>query len=99
VKKITLRKILYTKKITLRPVMVTWCDAHAVYPGWGSLDSIDAEPAIIHTVGWLIPEAKRDHTVIVLSAGDSSKDYMAEHVDSGIAIPNDMILKIRKLKT
>ena len=92
--KLTLTKVVKTKKVKLKPVLVTWKDAHAVHNGWGSLDSLEEEFCIVHSIGWLIPEAKKDHVVLVLSVGNTSEDYSAEHVDSGIAIPTEMVIKI-----
>ena len=38
-------------------VYVKWHDAHAVAPSWFALDDIVDEPAIVESVGWLVPNA------------------------------------------
>ena len=95
--KITLTKAGKRKKVKAKPVIITWEDAHVVYPGWSNLGEIDPEPCIVHTIGWLIPDIKKGHTVVVQSLGNST-EVTSDHVDSGLAIPNDMIVEIKDVK-
>ena len=61
----------------LSAVRVVWHDAHSESgDGWIGRDSIDREPCVVETVGWLLPDAKPEHLVIAQSwiAADDSLD-------------------------
>ena len=45
-------------------VYVKWHDAHAVAPSWFALDDIVDEPAIVESVGWLVPNTIAGHIVL-----------------------------------
>lgn len=78
------------------PALVVWNDAHEVFPNWGDLDDLADESTLCYSLGWVIPEAKENHVVVVGSvvAGDGRADSLG----SGVAIPEEMVLKITKLK-
>lgn len=69
-------------------VFVEWKDAHGEAHGWTSPDDLDRDPAIIHSVGFHLPQAKPGHFVIAQSLDDSG------HVDSVLCIPVGMVLGI-----
>lgn len=48
-------------------VRVTWHDAHTEELGWCDAGEIDAEPCVILTLGYLIPNGKPDHVVVAQS--------------------------------
>lgn len=73
------------------PVLVEWIDAHGVYAEWSDpKEDKDDKPAVIKTVGWLMPKQKKDHIVVVLNLGD---DYVAD----GIAIPKSLVQSVTRL--
>lgn len=74
------------------PVIVSWRDAHGMYEQWQDLNhpEQDSEEYVVNTVGWLLSDRKKDHTVVALNLSDY-------HVADGIAIPNDMIISIQHL--
>lgn len=80
-----------------RKVVVRWWDAHAVYCLWGEPDDIGQEPELVETVGWLLPGVKANHTVVVLNKIEYCEEH-AQMVDTGIAIPNEMVVEVRLLK-
>jgi hypothetical protein len=67
-------------------VLVVWHDAHT-QDGWTNLDSFDQEPCVVHSVGFLAPDAKPGHVVLVQSR--SLSDGM---VDALLAIPAAMVV-------
>lgn len=71
-------------------VVVTWHDAHAE-SAWMSIGDIDEDPFVVESVGWLIPNAKPNHTVIAQSIG------VDEAVDGVLSIPSGMVVKIQTL--
>lgn len=73
-------------------VKVTWLDAHDVLTEWEeSNHPVSKDDYLVETVGWLLPERKKGHHVVCLNKTD-------EYVSSGIAIPDDMVVKIEKLR-
>jgi hypothetical protein len=70
-----------------RLVRVRWHDAHGIGAGWMPISEIDANPRVIESVGWVIPDVKAGHVVLVASVDD-------DHVDGGLAIPHGMIREI-----
>ena len=71
-------------------VWVEWNDAHAVAPSWISLDDIVDEPAIVESVGWLIPHAIADHIVLAQSVLGDEGDHI-------LAIPVGMVRGMKTL--
>lgn len=74
-------------------VLVVWHDAHAEPgTGWCELSEIDDEPCVVETVGWLLPDAKRDHLVVAQSVivGD-------ETLDGVLSIPVGMVKSVTVL--
>ena len=66
-------------------VLVTWHDAFAITDTWIEVEDIDDEPCVTLSVGWLLPDAKKDHVVICQST--NSEDT----IDSVLAIPVAMV--------
>jgi hypothetical protein len=71
-------------------VYVKWHDAHAVAPSWVALDDIVDEPAIVESVGWLIPDSITDHIVLAQSVIGDEGDHI-------LAIPVGMVREMRVL--
>ena len=71
-------------------VYVKWHDAHAVAPSWFALDDIVDEPAIVESVGWLVPNAIADHIVLTQSVLGDEGDHI-------LAIPVGMVCEMRTL--
>ena len=69
---------------------VKWHDAHAVAPSWFALDDIVDEPAIVESVGWLVPNAISDHIVLAQSVLGDEGDHI-------LAIPVGMVCEMRTL--
>ena len=72
-------------------VCVTWHDAHAEELGWCERDEIDAEPCVVRTLGFLIPDAKPDHVVVAQSLAADGDFYGV------FAIPTGMVQSLRIL--
>lgn len=75
-------------------VLVVWHDAHAeTTSGWLDASEIDREPCVVETVGWLLPDLKPDHVVVVQSviAGDD------ETLDGVLSIPVGMVQSVQIL--
>jgi len=66
-------------------VLVVWHDAHSESAGWCQLSDIDDAPCVVHTVGLLLPNAKRDHVVIAQSRTSS------DALDGVLCIPVGMV--------
>ena len=75
---------------TLRSVVVCWRDAHAVTDAWTSFDDLDQDDALIFTAGFLVPDAKPGHVVIVQSVSPNS-----DSLDGVIAIPEENVYQVR----
>lgn len=75
-------------RLDLVPTFVVWKDAHAVAHGWQAPEEIDDEPAIIHSVGYHLPDLKTGHYCIAQSLDDSGT------VDSVLCIPAEMVLHV-----
>ena len=74
-------------------VLVVWHDAHAeTTSGWLEASEIDSEPCVVETVGWLLPDAKPNHVVVVQSviAGDDT-------LDGVLSIPVGMVVSVQIL--
>lgn len=72
-------------------VLVVWHDAFALTNSWIEVSDIDDEPCITHSVGFLIPDAKKDY--VVLCQSFNSEDT----IDSVLAIPNAMVKETKLL--
>lgn len=72
-------------------VLVTWRDAHADAYGWASIDELDLEPCLVHSVGFQLEQRKPGHITILQS-------IIVEEVDSVLHIPTDMVVSIRTLE-
>jgi len=70
---------------------VTWRDAHADAQGWASLDELDDEPCIVHSVGFHLENRKPGHITIVQS-------IIVDELDSALHIPTAMVDSIRTLE-
>ena len=77
----------------VKPAMVkiTWHDAFSLTESWISLDSIDQEPCVTESIGFLLPNAKAGHVVLAQSIND------AEMLDSLLAIPVAMVVATQLL--
>lgn len=71
-------------------VLIVWHDAHSVSTGWMPIADIEQDPAVVHSVGWLLPSTKPDHVVLAQS-------YVDESVDHILAIPSAMVVQIKIL--
>lgn len=71
-------------------VLVVWHDAHSVSTSWMPISDIEPEPAVVHSIGWLIPNAKTNHTVICQS-------YIEDSADHILAIPIKMVEQVKIL--
>ena len=76
-----------------RMVKVTWLDAHDVLTEWEESDHPQplSDDYPVETVGWLLPDRKKNHVVVALNRTD-------DHVSSGIAIPDAMVKQIEYLR-
>lgn len=70
-------------------VCVTWHDAHTDTETWTPISDIDADPCVVRTVGFLLPNAKVDHVVVAQSFIDYADDE--RDVDSVLCIPVGMV--------
>ena len=66
-------------------VKIIWNDAHSVSHSWMSIDDIEDEPWVVETVGWILPEVKKNHLVVAQS------HISHESYDNIIAIPIAMV--------
>jgi hypothetical protein len=70
-------------------VEVIWHDAFAYKDSWISAADIDEEPMVVHSVGYLLQNAKPDHVVITQSVN-------AEDIYDGVlSIPCAMVRILR----
>jgi hypothetical protein len=72
-------------------VRIVWNDAFAETSSWIEVDSIDDKPCEVTSVGFLIPEAKKDHVVLAQSVN------VEESIDSVLMIPVAMIVSTELL--
>jgi len=70
---------------------VTWRDAHADAQGWASIDELDDDPCIVHSVGFHLENRKAGHVTIVQS-------IIVDELDSALHIPTAMVDSIRTLE-
>jgi hypothetical protein len=64
-------------------VLVVWHDAHAASVGWCDASEIDDAPCVIRTIGYLIPDAKRDHVTVAQSIAEDDDLYGVFCVPAG----------------
>jgi len=69
------------------PVVIVWHDAHALTSEWTDLDSLDLEPRVIRSCGWMIVGFKPGHHVLVQSLDE-------DVVDHALAIPDEMVREV-----
>ncbi len=66
------------------PVLIIWHDAHAEH-SWTTLDELDSDPYVVETIGFLLPNAKKEHVVVVQSIGSD------DGLDAVLQIPVGMV--------
>lgn len=72
----------------MTPVRITWHDAFADVEGWMESSDIDAEPCVVQSVGFLIPDAKPGHVTLAQSM-NSHDDF-----DSVLHVPVGMVVNV-----
>lgn len=77
-----------TTMIERSRVMVTWHDAHSIDGGWSEISDIEDSPVEVESLGWLLPDRKKDHIVLAQSITND------ESIDSVLCIPVAMVKKI-----
>ncbi len=65
--------------------VVTWHDAHSE-SDWQDLATLDQDPYVVKTAGWIIPNAKPHHVVVVQSIGSD------DSCDGIMCIPVGMVV-------
>lgn len=76
----------------MRPVLLKWRDAHAVFPSWAEPEEIGQDDFTCETVGWLLPsDTKPGWHVVVLSRTHQGL------VGDGIAIADEMVVSVEDL--
>jgi hypothetical protein len=65
--------------------IVTWHDAHAESE-WQDITTLDQQPYEVKTVGWIIPNAKPGHVVVVQSISTD------DSCDGVLCIPVGMVV-------
>lgn len=74
------------------PALVVWIDAHDILMEWTDLEAIGVSgengPVVVYTLGWVIPDCKKDHVVVALNKTNDGT------VCSGIAIPGQTVKRI-----
>ena len=71
-------------------VLVIWHDAHSVADSWIDVADIDVEPAVVESVGFLLPEAKPKHIVLAQSLTGDECDHI-------LAVPVEMVRSMKVL--
>jgi len=74
-------------------VLVTWHDAHSGSESWIPITSLDTEPAVVQTVGFLLSTTdggKPDHVTIYQSRNEDNIDHV-------LHIPVKMVVGIKVL--
>ena len=77
----------------MKMVRVWWHDAHTVASEWMDLAEIESDPCLCVSVGFLVPNAKPGHVVLVLN---TAHDYAFG--GDGVAIPNEMVQSVEELQ-
>jgi hypothetical protein len=71
-------------------VLVVWHDAHSVADTWIDVADIDCEPAVVESVGFLLPDAKPKHIVLAQSLTGDECDHI-------LAVPVEMVRSMKVL--
>jgi len=74
-------------------VAVTWHDAHSGTETWCAIKDLDTDPAIVETVGFLLPTAdggKPGHLTIYQSRQEDNIDHV-------LHIPEPMVQRVKVL--
>ena len=71
-------------------VLIVWHDAHSVADSWIALNDIDVEPAVVESVGFLLPDAKPQHIVLAQSLTGDECDHI-------LAVPVEMVRSMKVL--
>jgi hypothetical protein len=71
-------------------VLIVWHDAHSVADSWIALNDIDVEPAVVESVGFLLPDAKPRHIVLAQSLTGDECDHI-------LAVPVEMVRSMKVL--
>lgn len=79
------------------PALVVWNDAHEVFSEWSTLEDLEDKQTLCYSLGWVIPDAKEGH-VVVAGSIIAGKRGNAEYLGSGVAIPEEMVISITKIK-
>lgn len=85
------------KNVKAYPALVIWNDAHEVFSDWSTLDDLEGKQTLCYSLGWVIPKAKEGH-VVVAGSIIAGKKGTAEYLGSGIAIPEEMVIVVQKIK-
>jgi len=75
--------------------IITWHDCHGDSDGWLTLGELEQEPAIVHSVGWLVPTQEGgcpDHVTLYQSRIEGT-----EQIDSVVHIPVGMVKNVKLL--
>ena len=73
--------------------IVTWHDTHSDEQGWLLIDELEKKPAIVHSVGWLIPTSEGgnpDHVTLYQTRIEGT-----DQIDSVVHIPVGMVVGIK----
>lgn len=73
--------------------IVTWDDTFSDAHGWTSIDDLEQEPAVVHSVGWIIPTSDGgcpDHVTLYQSRIEDT-----DQVDSVLHIPVGMVRNVK----
>lgn len=71
-----------------KAVLVVWEDAHSAVQQWTDPQTIEDEPAIIHSVGFILEGLKAGHVSIAQSLDEEGM------VDSVLCVPSAMVIRI-----
>jgi len=78
-----------------KPVLVIWHDAYArVNNEWLDKTSLDDEPCVVQTVGWLLASGPKSKHLTVYQSGSREDN----DVDNVIKIPRGMVQKVIPLQ-
>jgi len=74
-------------------VVVTWYDCHSDEQGWLLIEELQQAPAIVHSVGWLLPTdagGNPDHVTLYQTRLEGT-----DQVDSVVHIPICMVKNVK----
>jgi len=74
-------------------VLIAWHDAHAIRDEWMQPSEVDDQPLEVRSAGFLLPNAKTNHVVLLQSENDS------DGIDGVLAIPCAMVQNIRVISS